>query len=169
MKLPEKKKTLAVVIFSVLAVYFVQKIHTRHQDNNALAYVDVQRVLMESTILTQEKAQREVIKKRLENDMKNLENAYANMPEPLRRENRFVDMTNLNNQFRNETNHLRMKSMSVINEAIENYRLKNKLSLVVYNQNITENNKYRDISPMIIREVNKSKINYDPQHTALQN
>ena len=150
------------MIFFIFAAWFLI-LHFDYNKKDKLggvAYVSYSKELQESSILAQENVRNEAVNA-LANAAENrtLEKYYA-MPEPIRREIRFIEKGRNINKLRAEQGRIRRISQQVIKDEIEKYRIDNHYSVVFNKDLASPSHADKDISDEIIVKVRNIKVDY---------
>lgn len=133
------------------------------KDNSAqqkIAYVDFSTVLKDSVVSKQESEHTKKVKERLLNAEKDAELRYKELLVEQQKQSRQADAVIINRQWLAEQQHARMVSLKTIREAVEAYRQKNMLTLILDRQQVVAASTDADISKQIIAQLANANVNY---------
>ncbi|HEX4501117.1 MAG TPA: hypothetical protein VH187_08150 [Scandinavium sp.] len=125
-----------------------------------IAYVDMSTVLKDSVLGKQETEHNQKVKERLLSASKAAETQYKEMPVAQQEESRRADAVIINRQWQAEQQHARFVSIKAIRDAVEAYRQKNKIDMVLTADQVLSANKESDITKQIIGQLADSHIDY---------
>ncbi|EKS6650385.1 TPA: hypothetical protein ACOEMP_002299 [Enterobacter hormaechei subsp. hoffmannii] len=145
---------VGAIIFSITACDQVKR------SQQEIAYVDLAIVLKDSVVGKLEAEHMQKVKERLLSASKDAEAHYDSMPEEQRNKSRQADAIVINRQWQAELLHARTASVKSIKDAVEAYRQKNKITLVLDRQQIVATSGEADISQDIIHQLSSARVDY---------
>lgn len=129
-------------------------------NQSKVAYVDIAKVLNESSIGKQEAKHNQDIKAVLLKAESDAKEKYTAMSEKQQQQSREADNLTLNQVWMAEQQHSREVSIKAITEEAENYRASHKIDYVMVSTSILAAKEGADITNDLIKQLEKKKVNY---------
>jgi Skp family chaperone for outer membrane proteins len=154
------KRIVHTIILSGLITVSLTACDQTDTANPKVAYVDMSVVLKDSVLGKQEAEHNQQVKDRLLGASKEAEVQYKNMPMDQQAVSRKADAEILNREWQAGQKRARMVSIQSISNAVEAYRQKQKLDMVLSAEYVISANKERDVTQQIIAQLATSHIDY---------
>lgn len=127
---------------------------------NKIAYVNLVRVLNESTVGQSELARLQEVKEILVNAEQAAQEAYLGMSDEEKERNRAADIANINQSWGMEQQNARAASIRAILKEVEDYRNSNELGMILNSEYVIAAEQQYDVTDDIILHVKDITIEY---------
>ncbi|MCG3099974.1 hypothetical protein MAQ58_10970 [Enterobacter sp. DRP3] len=127
---------------------------------NKIAYVNLVRVLNESTIGQSELARLQEVKEILTNAEQAAQEAYLGMSDEEKERNRAADIANINQSWGIEQQNARAASIRAILKEVEDYRNSNELGMILNSEYVIAAEQQYDVTDDIILHVKDIAVEY---------
>lgn len=150
-------KILLLAVIATVALSGCEKVNVMNQK---LAYIDVSRVLKESSVGKQEAGRGEAVKNILLDAGNSAQEAYKNIPESERHDKQVADTALINQVWQGEQQHARAVSLRIISGVAEKYRNTHGLDLIISSEQLIASNDKYDVTDAIIKDLKDVNIDY---------
>jgi len=154
------QKVMRTVVVVGAVIFGLTACDQNDSAQQKIAYVDFSTVLKDSVVGKQEAEHTKKVKERLLSAEKDAEQHYKALPDEQQKQSRQADSVIINRQWLAEQQHARIVSLKTIKEAVEAYRQKNTLTLILDRQQVVAASMDADISKQIIAQLADVSVDY---------
>lgn len=128
--------------------------------NQSVRIVDIQQVIINSGLAEQEAEHLKSVRKTLADGLTLAQAQYENLPEEKKNEAKQNDNKLIEYQWQNERFLARKAVGQTIQNAIDKWRIKNNISIIIPRQQALSLDKGLDITPLIVKELKGAKVKF---------